>query len=1258
MRLPLIALCAAITSSLWSAQSETQGIHAVPVPGAVTIDGDLADWDLSGAYLQCYDVAELRDVYSAQVAMMYDAQALYVSIHWADTVPLGNSHDPRFSASKGWAGDSIQLRLKTDRICHVTGWCFAPTQEPCLQIDYGTSLTEPFGGGSRMLMRTEGWKLDGGAEMGFRVDADKKGYVQELKLPWALITTSKAYVAGEQFACGIELLWGETDWPLHRYADNLAPGATSREFFWTAHKSWGPVWLEPKGKLTLPKPSWMAALKRIPAEGPVEVRYDLPKDARVTVAIDDVSGKRIRNLIAAEPRQAGANVERWDGLDDDGQPVPVGEYRLRGLHHQGIHASYVMSFANPGDPTWNTPDGRGAFYGDHSSATGVAAGGDMVALACPGTEAGPHVIGCDLNGRRRWALANRDSEFGVHTALATDGKILWVAQEDKRSFVYRVDLVTGRYAAWDKKGADGQPVLDLLVSDQPGARQGKQNALVINLRGIAWHAGEIAVCLEREGVVRVLDANTGAVKRTVVVPQARGITHVGDTWVVLADDRLLRLGAGEPVVFGDAQWADAYALTSDAVGNILVSRRGRDHDVAVINGEGRVVRTIGRAGGRPLSGAFDEQGMRNPAQLAVDRLGRVWVAEQTGNPKRTSVWSADGALALQLNGTTGYAAAGAINPHNPSMAFASDAVFRIDLDRGSWTPTWSFAPSGEPGDLFPPVVQSRARVVVHDGITYLYAPGWMVDEHAATHTNVALMQDGMWRAAAHVATVNRKAGGPFADPLFADHDGKAFAWADANGDGRVQRDEVTFADYALRSRYWGHLPTTDGTLVYVDEQKNTLVVLPIVGFTACGAPRYDIRNPRIVPVTGVDLKGSLEMICGGTGRVFLNMKPLTGIDLDGKVLFTYPSRHLSVHGSHTATAARPGYLIGPNAVLGTADVGGAAGEVFSMNGNLGENYLFTWDGLWVQALFKDTRGHFDTPVTAARGMNMDRITAGGESFGGHLTRTVDGRVLLTIGATDARVLELTGFDSIARFSGAITVTGEQVAAARALRDRTLPLPAVAKTAKIPRRNTITVDGKGDDWPKLGDGLAIGQEHARVALAWDDRFLHLAWRVQADGAMRNAGQDPRLLFKTGDCVDLMLTGATDLRLLVAPRDGEAMAVLYERSVPGTSNDARAGFSSPSRTIFLDRVAPLANIPVAIAPCPGGFLVEASVPWDRLGITPKSGLTIAGDVGVLAADPGGTTTVARRYWSNQATNLVNDVPGEAELTPARWGTFTLE
>src|SRR5690606_4644993 len=109
------------------------------------------------------------------------------------------------------------------------------------------------------------------------------------------------------------------------------------------------------------------------------------------------------------------------------------------------------------------------------------------------------------------------------------------------------------------------------------------------------------------------------------------------------------------------------------------------------------------------------------------------------------------------------------------------------------------------------------------------------------------------------------------------------------------------------------------------------------------------------------------------------------------------------------------------------------------------------------------------------------------------------------------------------------------------------------------------------------------------LAWDDKHLHVAWRVKANTAMRNAGQDPRLLFKSGDCVDVMLSGVTDLRLLIAPKDGKPLAVLYERSVPGTAEAARAAFSSPWRTVFFDRVAPLTTAQVAIAPYQGGYLV---------------------------------------------------------------------
>ena len=81
---------------------------------------------------------------------------------------------------------------------------------------------------------------------------------------------------------------------------------------------------------------------------------------------------------------------------------------------------------------------------------------------------------------------------------------------------------------------------------------------------------------------------------------------------------------------------------------------------------------------------------------------------------------------------------------------------------------------------------------------------------------------------------------------------------------------------------------------------------------------------------------------------------------------------------------------------------------------------------------------------------------------------------------------------------------------------------------------------------------------------------------------------------------------------------------------------------------------------MSPAAGGsaFLVEASIPWAWLKIKPVSGLKLRGDFGLLAADDGGTVTVARHYWSNKSTGLVNDVPGEADLVPQLWGELTLQ
>lgn len=1290
----LFVLVAGGIGNTWATQTDNHGIHAVPTPGPVVIDGKLADWDLSGRILICYDLETLREVYSVEAAMMYDAANCYIALRWKDPVPLGNSHDPHYQASKGWAGDSVQLRLKTDRITHATAWYYAAKQQSFIHLEYGKSLTEPFGGGQKPLFPVAGWKLDGGAEQAFLADADGRGYVQEVKLPWTLITNSgQAPLSG--FACGFDVLWGEADWPVHRYTDNLATGHTSREFFWTAHQAWGPVVMEKTGKLTLPKPAYLVALEEAVAGGVVPVPYTAPKAGRVTLAIDDAQGRRVRNLTAAQTRNAGANVEQWDGLDDAGKPVPPGEYRLRGLIHEGIRANWLMSFSSPGNPPWTTPDGTGAFYGDHTAPQAAASAGDYVALACPMGEGGQHLIGCDLNGQRLWGLANRIAFDGGHISLATDGKILWVANDAKQSTIYRVEVATGRYAPWtlksvDATGKSSAPVLDHLVTEAPGYTSGKN--LGVNLSSIAVRDGLLAVCLKRENQVLVLDGDSTWVNRRIAVPEPRSVAWQSDgSLVVLSGSQLKRIQPNDQIeAFGKPEWSDATYLTSDSQDNLYLSLRGERQQVQVLTKSGAPVRTIGVAGGRPFHGAYIAGGMRQPGQPAVDRTGRLWVPEETFNPKRTSIWNtSDGTLVKELVGTTGYAGAGSLNPDDPTMGFSEQTVFKLDLTNGTSQPTFSVGAGGSDvhghgatttDEIFPPRIHELTnRTITRNGMIYAFTTD---SARGSDEVHCTLYDGKTWRSAAHIGSVPTRdlegQDAKYRNPLFNGHGGEHYIWVDADGDGRVQSAELSFSKtigaegLRLRSNYWGQLPGPDGAVPYMTERNDRIVRFPITGFSACGAPQYTFAAVDVLTLDqSIAGGGNGEgMVMGGAnGLIHVNQDPLITIDSSGKVLGTYPNPHCSVHGSHNALAARPGYLIGPSSILGTADLGGDVGGVWYLNGNLGENYLFTADGLWIQSVFKDCRGGFDTPTQAVRGMSVDAMTAGGESFGGNFIQTKDGRHLLIACGTDARVIELSGLKSLSRFSGSFTYTPDQWRAAQQAAEDRVAKANQPKRFSVPKATgTIAIDGKAEEWPELTNDqatvLLIGagkRPAARAALRWSPSHLTIAWRVLTDhDRPLNVGQDDRLLFKSGDAVDLMLIGGDPAgqRLLLTTLAGQPTAVHYEKHVAGTAEAARVPFSSPWRTIHFDRVTRPTDVAVAFGKINGGWFAEAQVPWARLGITPAAGQELRADVGVLSADRGGTTTVARTYWSNRATGLVNDIPGEAELTPKLWGTIVLE
>jgi hypothetical protein len=63
-----------------------------------------------------------------------------------------------------------------------------------------------------------------------------------------------------------------------------------------------------------------------PARGSVALRFDLPLTEITSVRVLDVTGRSVRNLVAA--RAPGVEVT-WDGRDDHGLRVAAGTYFLR-----------------------------------------------------------------------------------------------------------------------------------------------------------------------------------------------------------------------------------------------------------------------------------------------------------------------------------------------------------------------------------------------------------------------------------------------------------------------------------------------------------------------------------------------------------------------------------------------------------------------------------------------------------------------------------------------------------------------------------------------------------------------------------------------------------------------------------------------------------------------------------------------------------------------------------------------------------------
>ena len=334
-------------------------------------------------------------------------------------------------------------------------------------------------------------------------------------------------------------------------------------------------------------------------------------------------------------------------------------------------------------------------------------------------------------------------------------------------------------------------------------------------------------------------------------------------------------------------------------------------------------------------------------------------------------------------------------------------------------------------------------------------------------------------------------------------------------------------------------------------------------------------------------------------------------------------------------------------------------SIIALRGNIGQEFLLRDDGVYVGELFTDQRmaPSMLPPTKDIVGLPINDNSLGSEPFNGWIARQQDGKVRMTYGLTDVRIAEVTGLEHIQSLPAqTLTLTETQIAQAKAFTPQ--KGEAQATSLEIARGGAFTLDAA--QFAAGATTIHAGREEVgKALLRYDAQNLYIAWQVFDTTPLQNKGTFPPLAFKTGDSVNIYLApdGATTggTRLLLTLLQGKPVAMVYRPDGPG---DKPYIFESPVRKSLCKYVAEESAITFQTQCNATDYLLSATIPWTVLGITPRAGMKLRGDLGILFGDDTGSLTARRVQWVDQETNVVNDVPTESEFSPARWGEFLLQ
>ncbi len=1233
-------------------------LYAVPTPGPVVIDGRLDDWDLSGQ-IEMFVIEATRATQSAKFALMYDAEALYLSGDVNDPTPMMNRHDPKVAPHKAWDADACQFRLTIDPavgypildessfkyrganpaidtrddIVHLLLWHYTDDASANLQMHLGMSYRVP-----RPEWAPHGLVPPEHFQGAYLKREDGTGYSFEYRIPWSTLKAKRPLAGGDIVAGTVQFNWSRPDglktaggsaWA---YDVMSGPG-----FVFQSTACWGKIIYSETGQVSRELVS-----AGVPPERPLplEFAYELPEDSQCTVQLFDQAGKSVRILVAQQDRLGGRNIERWDGLDQQGNLLPAGDYVWKGVHNQPIKAEYRFSAHNSGQPAYPTDNNKGGWGGDHGSPQTVCALADGMLLAWDSCEYGWGIIRTDLEGRKQWG-AKHDA-----THMATDGQRLYIAGGHGFNAAAGVQLLEVKDSR-PSRFANGVAT----VAAPPGGEAADNR-----VSGLAWRDGKLYVAYAERNLVGVFETVNGGLVTSWSVPApGRLAVRPDGSLAVISQGQVVTVAADGTV----APWLTTHldepvGVAVAADGSALVANRGGLQNVSVFAADGSFLRSIGKPGGRPAKGAYDPSGMYMAGGIALDSQGRLWVAETTDGPKRISVWdTATGANLKEFFGGSGYFGYGFIDPDRPDEIYAHHVLWTIDWDNYTVKPATT---------IWRQTAANMAPAPAPDG----YCAGRPLRIMTAANG-----RQYMWGKTRGTALLLRRDGDlfkPFAALLKVDKDGKAsdgialigadgqpatagvYLWQDGNDDQIVQVDEVVElpkrgferAEFAWLER---DLSVRLSTGHRLSPQR----------LAESGQPVYDWGQLESTYLVGNPLGGGYYMLDeeDGGAYTYAGRKGPAMIKwtADGQMAWHYADLP-RWHDSLNLPMVKAGRLWGLTGFMGLA------GDYFANQTYFGINHIFRRDGQYIGAVLGDGR-------VGGRGAYEGQP----EGQGGQFVKLKVGdaeRYFVIHGGQDSRVWEVVGLDTVQDLPGGVYRHSEELVA-KAQEAQAAYAAAVGGVRQLlVARGRPALEVGESAGKKLEDGRAFA-----ARLAYDADNLYVRFEVTAPVELVNAIADPQILFRGGNLLDIQIgadpqadperqkPAAGDLRLLVTRQERKPLAVLYRPKVKDFAGQPIV-LTSPTGQESFDRIEVVESVGLEYRKTGTGFVATVTIPHALSGLAPAPGQSLKLDLGYIYGNKEGTRTAIRSYVFNNSfsANVVDDIPNESRLEPGQWGTATVE